>query len=58
MIQRNGYLHEIKNKYMELKGAKILITGGSSGIGKAIAKLCSSKGAEVLITGRDVITRE
>ena len=38
---------------MELSGSKILITGGSSGIGKAIALMAIGKGAEVLITGRD-----
>ncbi len=38
---------------MNLKGAKIIITGGSSGIGKATAKLLIEAGAEVLITGRD-----
>jgi len=36
-----------------LKGLKILITGGSSGIGKATASLLISKGAIVAITGRD-----
>lgn len=36
-----------------LKGRKILITGGSSGIGLAIAKKCLSEGAEVVITGRN-----
>lgn len=38
---------------MDLTNKKILVTGGSSGIGKAIAKLAKEKGAEVLITGRD-----
>ena len=38
---------------MNIKNSKILVTGGSSGIGKAIAKLAIEKGAEVLITGRD-----
>lgn len=38
---------------MNLKGAKVIITGGSSGIGKATAKLLKEAGAEVLITGRD-----
>ena len=36
-----------------LAGRKILITGGNSGIGLAIAKKCISEGAEVLIIGRN-----
>lgn len=36
-----------------LSGRKILITGASSGIGKAVAKVCAGGGAEVIITGRD-----
>jgi len=35
-----------------LAGKRILVTGGSSGIGLAIAKKCISEGAIVLITGR------
>jgi 3-oxoacyl-[acyl-carrier protein] reductase len=38
---------------MKIKGSKILITGGSSGIGKAAAKLLAENGASVGITGRD-----
>lgn len=38
---------------MNLQGAKIIVTGGSSGLGKATAKTLKSKGANVLITGRD-----
>jgi 3-oxoacyl-[acyl-carrier protein] reductase len=38
---------------MKIAGAKIIITGGSSGIGKQTAKELISKGASVIITGRD-----
>lgn len=36
-----------------LKGKNILVTGGGSGIGLAIAKKCASCGANILITGRN-----
>lgn len=38
---------------MELKGSKVILTGGSSGIGKQTAKDLIEKGASVIITGRD-----
>jgi len=38
---------------MKIKGSKILITGGSLGIGKAAAKILVNDGADVIITGRD-----
>lgn len=38
---------------MDLEGAKILITGGSSGIGFATASFLREKGAKVMITGRN-----
>lgn len=38
---------------MELQNAKIIITGGSSGIGKATAKMLSDLGAKIVITGRN-----
>jgi 3-oxoacyl-[acyl-carrier protein] reductase len=39
---------------MNLKGARILITGGSSGLGKEMAKVLNEAGSKVLITGRNV----
>jgi 3-oxoacyl-[acyl-carrier protein] reductase len=38
---------------MNLKNAVALITGGSSGIGRAIAESLTASGARVAITGRD-----
>ena len=38
---------------MKLKNATALVTGGSSGIGRAIAETLAKSGARVAITGRD-----
>jgi 3-oxoacyl-[acyl-carrier protein] reductase len=38
---------------MNLKNAVALVTGGSSGIGRAIAQMLVDQGARVAITGRD-----
>ena len=38
---------------MQLKDSRILLTGGSAGIGLAIAEACLDRGARVVINGRD-----
>ena len=43
---------------MQLSTAKVLITGGTSGIGLATAAMLKHAGAEVTITGRDLTKLE
>ncbi len=43
---------------MELNGSVALVTGGSNGIGKELAKQLAAAGATVFITGRDQSTLE
>ncbi len=40
---------------MDINNSNVLITGGSSGIGKETAKLFIANGAKVIITGRNEI---
>ena len=37
---------------MKVEGKRVLITGGSSGIGLALAQAMLAKGAKVVVTGR------
>ncbi len=48
---------------MELRGARTLVTGATGGLGAAIARACTARGAEVIVTGRqeeplDALARE
>lgn len=47
-------MQDITFNPFSLEGKKILVTGASSGIGRAIAIACSRMGAEVHIVGRNV----
>ena len=38
---------------MALQGKTALITGGTSGIGRAVAERLAREGADVIISGRD-----
>ena len=43
---------------MSLRGQHVLITGGSSGIGLALARQCASEGAKLSLVARDVTRLE
>ena len=38
---------------MKLEGKTIIVTGSGTGIGKAIAKLCTQEGANLIISDKD-----
>ena len=41
------------NNFIDLSGSTYLITGASSGIGRAISKMCYQLGANLILLGRD-----
>lgn len=57
-IYLHGGITNVNISYLNsgdiLHGKKVLITGGSSGIGLEIARKCLSGGAHVIITGRNI----
>ncbi len=42
--------------FTSIAGKSVVVTGGSKGIGKGIARVFAAKGAKVLLTGRDAAT--
>jgi NAD(P)-dependent dehydrogenase (short-subunit alcohol dehydrogenase family) len=43
----------MENENVSLDGLRVLVTGGTTGLGRATAKLLSENGAKVLVFGRD-----
>ena len=41
-----------EKEQMTVQGKTVLVTGGTSGIGEAIARAYAAEGADVVITGR------
>ncbi|MBW8784085.1 MAG: SDR family NAD(P)-dependent oxidoreductase, partial [Novosphingobium sp.] len=47
------HLADAHTEYPPLKGRKAVITGGTTGIGRAIAVLLASEGVKTFVCGRD-----
>lgn len=50
----NNLNTEVKEAYMRLSGKKVVVVGGGSGIGLAVAKMTQLEGASVVILGRSL----
>ena len=46
-------LSDAHTEVVPLKGRRVLVTGGTTGIGRAIAVLLASEGARVFVCGRN-----
>lgn len=53
MIERPGAVSDAHTERPSLKGKRVIVTGGTTGIGRAIAVLLASEGAVVDICGRN-----
>ena len=43
---------------MDLRGKTVVVSGGTSGIGRAAAMMLAGRGAEVIVIGRDLARGE
>ena len=45
-------LNKLSVNTLNLANKKVVVVGGTDGLGRAIARLCESKGAEISVIGR------
>lgn len=53
MIDEETLVRDAHTKVQSLSGKRVIVTGGTTGIGRAIAILLASEGAKVHVSGRD-----